>query len=241
MMCFVDPVAMDGPSPVVIGHRGAAAVAPANTLAGLQAGVAAGAAAIEFDVGPDLRLAHSAREVPDDAITLDAALEFLRAAGVGIHLDAKLPGYEEALVAAVRRHGVEDRTFVSTAWAVTTRRLELLAPALPRAIGYPRDRYGVSRRLRFAAPLRRVGAGAWGSVMPLRVPLLLARSRATVLSLHHSLCSPHAVAAAHRAGAPVVAWTVNDPSLVRRVAAAGVDAVVTDDPAMAARTLASER
>jgi glycerophosphoryl diester phosphodiesterase len=35
----------------------------------------------------------------------------------------------------------------------------------------------------------------------------------------------------------VLAWTVNDPALVRRLAALGVDAIVTDDPAMAIATL----
>ena len=47
----------------VIGHRGAAAVAPANTLRSLEAAVAAGADLVEFDVGGDLTLAHSKREV----------------------------------------------------------------------------------------------------------------------------------------------------------------------------------
>ena len=39
-----------GATPVVIGHRGAAAVAPENTLVALRAGLEAGATWIEFDV-----------------------------------------------------------------------------------------------------------------------------------------------------------------------------------------------
>ena len=66
----------DGP-PLVIGHRGAAAVAPENTLAALQAAVDAGAHLVEFDIAPDLQLAHSRREVPEDSLSLDDALEFL--------------------------------------------------------------------------------------------------------------------------------------------------------------------
>ena len=46
-----------------------------------------------------------------------------------------------------------------------------------------------------------------------------------------------AVAAAHRLGAPVLAWTVNDPETVRRLAGIGVDAIVSDDPGMALATL----
>jgi glycerophosphoryl diester phosphodiesterase len=73
--------------------------------------------------------------------------------------------------------------------------------------------------------------------MPVRVPLLLLWARANTLSLHHRLCSRAAVATAHRLGAPVLAWTVNDPDGVRRVTAAGVDGIVSDDPEMAVATL----
>jgi glycerophosphoryl diester phosphodiesterase len=69
--------------------------------------------------------------------------------------------------------------------------------------------------------------------MPVRVPLLIRRSHANALSLHHTLCSSAAIAASHRAGAPVLAWTVNDPDDVRRLAALGADAIVSDDPEMA--------
>jgi glycerophosphoryl diester phosphodiesterase len=39
----------------------------------------------------------------------------------------------------------------------------------------------------------------------------------------------------------VLAWTANDPAIVRRLSAAGVDAIVSDDPGMALRTLATLR
>ena len=107
---------------------------------------------------------------------------------------------------------------------------------LPRAIGYPRDRLGVSK-LHWPRPLQRAGATALRQVMPARVPVLLRWAHANTLSLHHTLCSRAAVATAHRLGAPVLAWTVNDPAGVRRVAAAGVDGIVSDDPEMTLATL----
>jgi glycerophosphoryl diester phosphodiesterase len=225
----------DGP-PLVIGHRGAAAVAPENTLAALQAAVDAGADLVEFDIGPDLRLAHSAQEIPVEPVSLDTALEFLREHSLGIHLDVKLPGYESSVVDAIRRHGMEERGVVSTAFAVTSRRLSRLAPDLPRAIGYPRDRYGVSH-LRWPQGLTLAGAAALRQAMPLRIPLLLRMARANVLSLHQALCSHAAVRTAHALGAPVLAWTANDPATVLRLAEAGVDAIVSDDPEIALATL----
>lgn len=114
--------------------------------------------------------------------------------------------------------------------------LEALAADVPVAIGYPRDRAGVAR---FAWPgtVVRPARAALRSVMPLRIPPLLRQARASVLALHWTLCSPAAVRAAHRSGAPVLAWTVDDPEAVRRLAAIGVDGVVSDDPKSALATL----
>jgi glycerophosphoryl diester phosphodiesterase len=224
--------------PLVIGHRGAKAVAPENTLASLRAAVEAGVDLVEFDVAPGLRLAHDPASVTHDALSLDDALAFVRDAGVGAHLDLKAPGYEAAAVAAVRRHALADRALVSTAFAVSARRLGRLAPDLPVAIGYPRDRYRISR-LAWPSTLTAMGAAALRQAMPVRVPVLLRASRAGVLALHHTLCSRTAVAAAHRMGAAVLAWTVNEPSVVQRLVEAGVDGLVTDDPGVVTEALAT--
>jgi len=46
---------------------------------------------------------------------------------------------------------------------------------------------------------------------------------------------------AHARCAPVLAWTANDPATVRRLSVLGVDAIVSDDPGMVLRTLATLR
>lgn len=226
--------------PVVIGHRGAAALADENTLAALQAAVDAGADIVEFDVSPGLRLGHSLDELPAAPLSLDDALEFLGGHDVGLHLDVKLPGYEDGVVDALRRHGLEARSYISTAFAVTGRRVAARAPGTTIAIGYPRDRAGISK-LGWPAVLTQAGAASLRQVMPLRIPVLLRFAHANALSLHHALCSRAAVATAHRLGAPVLAWTANDPATVERVAAAGVDGIVSDDPEMALQSLATLR
>jgi glycerophosphoryl diester phosphodiesterase len=222
--------------PLVVGHRGAAAVAPENTFEALRAGVAAGADLVEFDVGPDLQLAHSARETPGEPVTLDAALDYLNAQGVGVHLDAKLPGYEEQIAAALIRHGLVERAVVATAYAVTVRRLATLAPGLRRAIGYPRDRYGVSR-VGWPAVFGRTGAAALRPAMPVRVRRLLAASGADTVAIHHALCTRPIVRLAHARGVAVLGWTANTPEAVMRLDELGVDGIVSDDPGMALATL----
>lgn len=229
-----------GERPLVIGHRGAAAVASENTRAALQAAVAAGADVVEFDISPGLVLGHSPDEVPQDRISLADAFEELKPHAIGLHLDVKLPGYEREVVDAVRLHGLDGRVYFSTAYAQSSRRLAALAPDLGVAIGYPRDRYGVSKAVPWPDGAKRAGAAALRQAMPIRVPILLRQARASVLSLHHTLCSRAAVAASHRAGAPVLAWTVNDSADVTRMLAAGVDGIVSDDPEMALATLLAQ-
>lgn len=224
--------------PLVIGHRGAAALAPENTLASLEAAIAAGADVVEFDISPGLRLGHSLDELPGAGLTLDEALEFLGGHDVGLHLDVKLPGYEDGVLTALRHHRLEDRAYISTAFAATGRRIAAKAPGCTIAIGYPRDRVGISK-LRWPPALTRVGAASLRQVMPVRVPVLLRWAHANALSLHQTLCSRAAVSVSHRLGAPVLAWTANDSATVRRLVAAGVDGIVSDDPGMVLETLAT--
>lgn len=227
----------DGGRPLVIGHRGAAARAPENTLAAFRVALAAGVDLVEFDVSPGLRVTHD--PVPAaDAPTLDEVLELLAGAGVGAHVDLKQPGYELEAVEAIERHGLAQQALVSTAFAAGARRVRALRPELPVAIGYPRDRYGISR-FTWPRPLTAAGAAALRGAMPARIPLLLRSSRASVLALHHTLCSRAAVAAAHRRGAPVLGWTANDPETVERLLAADVDAIVSDDPEVVVSVLAT--
>lgn len=219
--------------PLVVAHRGASADAPENSREAFVAAVAAGADLVELDVTHGLVVAHDAGA---PGLHLFQVLELLAPHRIGLHLDLKQPGGETAVLDALDRYGVRERALLSTAFPRVARLLATLAPDVPRAIGYPRDRVGVAG---FPWPdvLTRTGAAALRTAMPARIPLLLARTRATVLALHHTLCSSASIAAAHRRDVPVFAWTANDPAVILRLAALGVDAIVSDDPKRALATL----
>lgn len=219
-----------------IGHKGAAALAPENTLRSLEAAVECGVDLVEFDVLPSLVLAHSAREVPLEPATLDQALALLRGHPVGVHVDVKGPGAEHEIVDALERHELLGRSLVSTFDVPVLHRFARLVPELPRALSYPRDRFGVSRG-RALAPLRAGGAAAFRQALPMRIAALLARAEATVASLHYGVVSRATVARCHGLGVPVIAWTVDTPRLLARMTAAGVDAVVSNDPRIFRATL----
>ena len=240
-----------------VGHRGASALAPENTLQAFELAVELGCDMLEFDVldladgtlvlahSNDLReVSHGAargrvrsrdleglRRVAPDLPTLDEALAFCaeRLPGIGLQLDLKRLGTEAATVEAVRRHGVLDRSWISTFEARSLRRLAELEPELPRSYTLPRDRFGISKRGPLA-PVVRAALGSLGASLPRRLPVLLARARAGAATLHHSIASKAAIDSAHEVDAAVYVWTVDDPRLAERLVRDGADGIITNDP-----------
>src|SRR5687768_5893677 len=153
----------EGP-PIRVGHRGAALLAPENTLRSFEAAIAAGAEAIEFDVldlrdGP-LVLAHcddlwevshgaatgtvrnrslaQLRELAPDLPTLDEALAFLAARPeLIVHADLKLTTRLDEVAAALARHGLLERTVVSSFHLPTLATLARRAPRVCIGFTYP--------------------------------------------------------------------------------------------------------
>lgn len=216
-----------------VGHRGAARLAPENTLRSFEVAVEHGVDAIEFDVldaGPGpLVLGHSLAELGPDPDTLDDALDYLAARDVVVHVDLKLTTRLDEIAAALERHGVAERAVVSSFHLPSLQRIAAHAPRLPIGFTYPEDRYGVSKR-RGMKPAIRLGTLALRRAIVGRVPAMVARAGARALMLQHAVVSPATVARAHAAGAAVWAWTVDDPDELARLDAAGVDAVITNDP-----------
>ena len=55
---------------------------------------------------------------------------------------------------------------------------------------------------------------------------------ASVLALHHRLAKAPLMEQAVLAGLTVVVWTVDDPAWIARARELGVEALITNDPAM---------
>jgi glycerophosphoryl diester phosphodiesterase len=240
-----------------VGHRGASALAPENTLRALELAVELGCDMLEFDVldlsdgtlvlahSNDLReVSHGAasgrvrsrdlaglRHVAPDLPTLDEALAFCadRLPGIGLQVDLKRVGIEAATVDAIRRHGVLDRSWVSTFDVRSLRRLAELEPELPRSYTLPRDRFGVAKRGPLA-PVVRAALSSMGASLPRRLPVLLARARALAATLHYSIASRAAIERAHEHDVAVYVWTVDDPRLAERLIRDGADGIITNDP-----------
>ena len=206
-----------------IGHRGAAALAPENTIASLALAVELDCDLVEFDVielDDALVLAHSPEELPPEPATLDDALAFLAPTGRGIHVDLKTPGTEAAIAQALRRHDVVGCSLVSSFRPASLRALAL-EEDLGRGLTYPDDRHGISTR-RLLAGLLRPGLAVMRT--------MLAGAQATAAVLHVQVVSGTVVARCHALGIPVLAWTAVSAKQVSALHRLGVDAVIVDDP-----------
>jgi len=215
-----------------IGHRGAASLAPENTIASLALAVELGCDLVELDVvelDGALVLAHSADELPAEPATFDEALAFLAPTGRGIHVDLKAAGTEEGIVKALRSHDVVDRSLVSTVWPQSLRALHGLEPELARGLTYPEDRHGLSAR-RILRGLVGPGLVALRSVLAARIPRMLAAAEANIAVLHLEVVNQAVVRRCHALDVPVLAWTAQTAEEVHRLDGFGVDGVIADDP-----------
>lgn len=222
--------------PLRIGHRGAAAREPDNSLAGIELALEAGLDGVEIDVvagSGRLLVAHSLAELRPSSPGLDEALALVAARaddGFLLDLDVKTAGREDALVAAIRRHGLVERTLVSSFHGDVLRACRALEPGLRLGFSYPDDRLGLGRTL--PEPAIRAGLVALRAALPARIGGMARRTGARAAMLHHLVLSRAAMVRCRRLGLAVFAWTVNDSDALRRMVELGVDGVIGDDPGL---------
>jgi glycerophosphoryl diester phosphodiesterase len=205
-----------------IGHGGASALAPANTLASFDAALSVGVDMIEFDVRAyrgELILAHTilhsrlARRV-----RLEEALSHLsdpRFAAVVLNVYLKRPGCEAALLDALRRWAVLERTLISSQVPAVLDRVRALEPSA---------RVGISVGHRIARISCR-----WRNWRSQVLDGLTAR-RWDALMAHHRLIDHVLLEEVSERRALLYAWTVNERIGIERLVGLGVHGIATGDP-----------
>ena len=241
-------------TPLIIGHRGASAVAPENTMAAFREAIAVGADGIEFDV----RLTR-------DGVPVVIHDRDLRRTGGLPHRVADLTSSE---LAKIDVGGWFARTFAnetvpSLAELFTlfqsnnsTLYLEMkcdspaeyapLAEACCRLI----DDYDFKERVVvecFQLPALRIFREIDSNIKTVALfepsistPSVLSDQSiinkakdvgAVALALHHRLARRSLVEKAKAVGMHVAVWTVDDPAWIERARSIGIDALITNDPA----------
>ncbi len=205
-----------------IGHGGASALAPANTLASFDAALEVGVDMIEFDVrgrGRELVLAHTilhARRPRN--VRLHEALAHLSGArfrDVELNVDLKHPGCESALLEQLRASGLLERTLISSQVTEVLDRV--------RAID-ARARVGISVGGRVSRVSRR-----WRNW---REQVLdgLAWRRWDALMAQHRLVDANLLQEVAERRGRLYAWTVNERLAIERLLGIGVHGIATADP-----------
>jgi glycerophosphoryl diester phosphodiesterase len=231
-------------NPLIIGHRGASAIAPENTMAAFREAIAAGADGIEFDVrltrdGVPVvihdrtlhrtsRLAHriadltwaELQQVDQTVPSLDELLTLFETNELLMYLEIKCDSPSERLPLAeaccklIDQHSLKQRVIVGT--------FDLLVLKVVR---------NIDSEIKTAASFE-LGISTTAPLSDQRILDKAASVDASALALYHRLARKGLVEKAKLAGLWVAVWTVDDPVWVERCRALGIDALITNNPAV---------
>ncbi len=235
-----EPPGVSVARPRRVGHKGAAHIAPGNTLASFEAAVRTGVDMIEFDILPErpdgsgrLLLAHDYKALrASEALTLQEGLEHLAGQayeGIELDVDVKLPGYGVRVVAALREAGLVERSLVSATYPRELDAMRAVEPGLRVGWSVPRARrdYTENRLTMVPALAMLTGYRAW---LPRCALAELRAGRFDAIMAHWRLVTPALVRAVAAGGGELYVWTVDDAAQMARLTAIGVDGIITNDP-----------
>jgi glycerophosphoryl diester phosphodiesterase len=205
-----------------IGHGGASALAPANTLASFDAAHDVGVDVVEFDLRAwrgELVLAHTIMHARRGRnATLREALRHLSArrfGDLGLNVDVKHVGCERTLLDGLRDANLLDRTMISSQ----------VADVLDRVRAFePQARVGVSVGGRVARISRR-----WNDWRAQVLAGLESRRWDAVMAQHRLVDGGLLEDVVARRGT-LYAWTVNERPAIDRLRLLGVHGIATADP-----------
>ena len=224
------------PRPLVFAHRGGGALAPENTIAAFDNGLALGADGLELDVHlsrDGVVVVHHDRlldrttalrgpvaaQTADvlrraDVPTLAEVLTRYRDPRIIIELKLNTMALAAATIEVVRRADAVDRVCLGSFGLRVLRAARALEPALATSGAREEVRWALYRSW-CRWPVTRVGYSGY------QIPEWSGRTR---------VVSARFVEYAHDAGLGVQVWTVDTPDAARRLLALGVDALITDRP-----------
>ncbi|MEP6947132.1 MAG: glycerophosphodiester phosphodiesterase family protein [Acidobacteriota bacterium] len=245
--------------PLIIGHRGASAHAPENTLAAFQMAIAAGADGIEFDVqlsrdGVPMVI-HDAtleRTGGRPEAVADLTADELASVDAGSWFGPKfrgerIPTLSEVLelCRGMRRIYIELKVNVPDFAPLAAAVCDTIrsSPDLPQMI-VKSFRLGAIPLVRQSLPEVQTAALFEPTILDYlrRRKFMLALARefgAHQISIHHSLITRKLTRLADEVQMPVTVWTTDNPKWVRRAQARGIAALITNDPKRLLRERAS--
>lgn len=252
---------MEHELPLIIGHRGAAAVAPENTLASFEQAMHAGADGIEFDV----RL--SSDRVPvvihDATLTRTASVKSqvakLSAAELALidvgswftrqhnststdYSQEKLPDLEQVFRLFKQRNALlyvevkSESSDLALAKVVVQKikdeSMQRKAIVSSFDMSLIREVKRIERSIRTAALFEPKISRPFDLIRKKKLIDIARENGADEIALHYRLVSSRIVEKARRSQMQVVIWTVDHPQWIDRARMLGIKALITNNPAI---------
>lgn len=246
-------------TPLIIGHRGASAQAPENTLAAFQLAINQGADGVEFDVqlaadgvpvvihDYDLRRTGGRNEKVTALSSTELAKVDVGSWFNKVHrsqarsefADERIPTLAQVLELLKNTHGpiyielkCESGDYKPLVRAVCEMIKDL--PLFDRII-VKSFRLAVIPEVKCHLPMVQTAALFEPSIMTMlrRRSNMIDIARefgADQLSLHYSLASAKLAAAATDAQMPVTIWTADNPKWIKKCRTRGIGSIITNDP-----------
>nr|WP_302478195.1 glycerophosphodiester phosphodiesterase [Ruegeria arenilitoris] len=229
----------------VIGHRGAAALRPENTMASVLKAIEDGADWVEIDVQESadgvVVVAHDSDFMKLAGVNLkvwDATMEDIAQIDIGSwfgpeYADERTPTLREVLEAAKGKskviielkyygHDVDLENRV----AAIVEDLQMQDDIATMSLKYP-----AVQKIKKLRPEWRAGVLAATAVGD------LTGLEGDFIAVNAAMATPGLVRSVQDAGKDIYVWTVNDPLQMSAMASMGVDGLITDRPAMANEVL----
>jgi len=215
---------------IIMGHRGAAAVAPENTLLSVAKAIEIGVDAVEIDVrltkDRELVVIHDAsvdrttngrgavnQYELRDIKTLDAGRgeriptlqEVVDLVGgrVTLVIELKEEGTEKKVVELIRKNHFEQQVYVISFWHRLVKNVKELAPRIKTGVllvGCPVD------------------------------ACVATQASADAVVMRYSFVNRDFVETAHKEGLQVLIWNIDDRNLLKPYVEIGVDGIASNDP-----------
>ncbi len=238
-----------------IGHSGAGAYAPPNTLISISLALTYGVDMVEFDVRPcrDALVLYHDDHLPHPSnghrLISQSCYEEIRRIDIGqgeriplaskaidlirgkalMNVDLKDRGYEVQVIELLREKNVLGDVVISTLIPESLVKIKQLAPDVRTSISYPTDSFDASKRP-FLKPIVKAALWIKRLALPYRILALMAEARANATTLHFQTISPATLNRVHQTGGKVYAWTVDDILPMRALYAMGVDGIASNRP-----------
>jgi glycerophosphoryl diester phosphodiesterase len=233
--------------PLIIGHRGAAAVAPENTLASFKRAMVDGADGIEFDV----RLSRDGVPVVIHDATLTrtasvknqvAKLSAAELALIHVGRDEKLPNLHQVLNLFKHWNAllylemksetgeVELASVVVQAIKNESMQGKVIVSCFDMSL--IREVKRIDNSIRTAALFEPRISRPFDLVRKKKLIDIARASGADEIALHYRLVSHRIVEKARQSQMQIVIWTVDNPQWIDRARMLGIKALITNNPAV---------